>query len=258
MSRILWLCALAPFLLAGSLTVNAQQIRILEPHETALIEHQDRASRLRRIAERDLIAPPEFYEYLIATKDHGLADFPADIPILRVVFDNRVFFDSSRWNIRPEAMSVLDVVVQAVTEGDIPDVALFVAGHTDALGEDGYNYDLGLRRAQAVAEELVGRGIRRGEVYRVSFGEKVPVASNGSSATRALNRRVEFIFGARPEAVALWLSRQQVGACVARSASEVEACRKSLVFVSEKVEISVKTAQIGVPVKTSARRCRGK
>src|SRR5690606_21492639 len=141
-------------------------------------EHSDRAARLKRLSERDLIAPPGFNEYIIGQDLHRLHNFPAAIPVLRVVFDNRVFFDVDRSDIRPEAQHVLDVVAEAFGAGDIPDVAMFVAGHTDSTGSDDYNYNVGLRRAQAVAEWLVRRGVGQAEIYRVSFGERVPIASN--------------------------------------------------------------------------------
>ncbi len=51
-----------------------------------------------------------------------------------------------------------------------------VYGHTDAVGSDGYNKSLGLRRAQAAVNYLVSRGVSRDRLEAlVSFGETQPL-----------------------------------------------------------------------------------
>jgi outer membrane protein OmpA-like peptidoglycan-associated protein len=78
-------------------------------------------------------------------------------------------------------------------------------GHADAIGTDAYNLDLSRRRAEAVAQELVARGVRRDRLAVEGFGERRPVAPNtlpngrDNPAGRALNRRVEAVVE-RPEA----------------------------------------------------------
>lgn len=66
-----------------------------------------------------------------------------------------------------------------------------VAGHTDSTGSDQYNQQLSERRAQSVANYLVGQGITQQRLMTVGAGESRPVASNDTEAGRAQNRRVE-------------------------------------------------------------------
>ena len=70
-----------------------------------------------------------------------------------------------------------------------------LVGHTDSVGTDAYNQDLSERRARAVYNYLVGRGIDPGIVHSMGMGERQPVATNETDAGRALNRRVEIRVG---------------------------------------------------------------
>jgi outer membrane protein OmpA-like peptidoglycan-associated protein len=65
-----------------------------------------------------------------------------------------------------------------------------VDGHTDNVGSDKYNAGLSMRRAESVAQYLVGVGWREGAIERYGFGPSKPVADNGTPAGRAQNRRV--------------------------------------------------------------------
>lgn len=80
--------------------------------------------------------------------------------------------------------------------GRLADVArecpgqLTVQGHTDNLGNTDKNRALSLARAEAVRDALVARGIEANRVAATGFGESRPIASNGTSAGRANNRRI--------------------------------------------------------------------
>jgi outer membrane protein OmpA-like peptidoglycan-associated protein len=67
--------------------------------------------------------------------------------------------------------------------------AYIIEGHTDARADDDYNLRLSKRRAQAVAAVARSSGARVSSV--VGYGERVPKASNKTSAGMAANRRVE-------------------------------------------------------------------
>ncbi|MEO0939208.1 MAG: OmpA family protein [Pseudomonadota bacterium] len=66
-----------------------------------------------------------------------------------------------------------------------------ITGHTDSRASDAYNLNLSLRRANAVAAVAQASGARIADVR--GYGERLPVASNGTSAGMAKNRRVEII-----------------------------------------------------------------
>ena len=69
-----------------------------------------------------------------------------------------------------------------------------VAGHSDNVGTDRYNYELSKRRADSIAEFLiVERKIDPSRLLVVGYGESAPVADNRTEAGRAKNRRVEIM-----------------------------------------------------------------
>jgi OOP family OmpA-OmpF porin len=96
-------------------------------------------------------------------------------------------FDSAR--LVGASSVVLDVAVDALRE--CPNIPIRVEGHTDSLGSDAYNQNLGLRRAQSVRSHLVRGGIGSSRVTARSWGESRPIATNDTDEGRALNRRVE-------------------------------------------------------------------
>jgi outer membrane protein OmpA-like peptidoglycan-associated protein len=69
-----------------------------------------------------------------------------------------------------------------------------VAGYTDNVGTEDYNYELGRRRAERVAGYLVVKeGVDPTEVRVVSYGPSKPIADNSTSRGRRSNRRVEIL-----------------------------------------------------------------
>ena len=68
-----------------------------------------------------------------------------------------------------------------------------VDGHTDASGRAAYNEQLSKRRAQSVANVLVGVGMRPENVETRGLGSREPVASNDTRAGRMENRRVSIV-----------------------------------------------------------------
>ncbi len=69
-----------------------------------------------------------------------------------------------------------------------------VAGFTDNVGGEKYNYDLARIRAENAASYLTAqKKIDPGQLVVLSYGEKVPVADNKTAAGRAKNRRIEIL-----------------------------------------------------------------
>jgi len=66
-----------------------------------------------------------------------------------------------------------------------------IDGHTDSVGTEEYNQRLGQRRADAVKNYFISKGIRASRLTARSFGETRPVASNDTEEGRQTNRRVE-------------------------------------------------------------------
>jgi outer membrane protein OmpA-like peptidoglycan-associated protein len=66
-----------------------------------------------------------------------------------------------------------------------------VEGHTYSKGSDEYNMDLSNRRAAAVRDLLVQRGVAQNRMEVIGYGKSMPVATNDTEAGRQMNRRVE-------------------------------------------------------------------
>jgi outer membrane protein OmpA-like peptidoglycan-associated protein len=73
-----------------------------------------------------------------------------------------------------------------------PNVQVVITGHTDNVGSEKANQVLSLKRAQAVKNWLVKKGIASNRMRTVGKGENEPVASNETNEGRAENRRIEF------------------------------------------------------------------
>ena len=91
--------------------------------------------------------------------------------------------------ISPSFRAALDEVAASMQK--YPNSLIDVMGHTDSTGSDAYNLDLSKRRAEAVANYLVSRGVSRARIETIGYGEQYPVADNSTAEGRAQNRRVE-------------------------------------------------------------------
>jgi len=70
-------------------------------------------------------------------------------------------------------------------------VKLSINGHTDNVGNPDSNRTLSQKRAQAVLDYLVGKGIDGGRLQAQGLGDAEPVADNATNEGRAQNRRTE-------------------------------------------------------------------
>lgn len=99
-----------------------------------------------------------------------------------------ILFATDSYTVRPDLRTQLRAVAQNIN--NYPVSVVFVTGHTDSTGTESYNQQLSLRRADAVAGELITAGVPASRVQARGMGESQPVASNETAAGRAQNRRV--------------------------------------------------------------------
>jgi len=103
-----------------------------------------------------------------------------------------VFFAWDRADITPVAAAILDQVANDFAEGEVP--RLILSGHTDTTGTAEYNMGLSERRANAVAAELVARGVPETALDVTWFGETQLRVPTGDNVREPQNRRVEMLF----------------------------------------------------------------
>jgi outer membrane protein OmpA-like peptidoglycan-associated protein len=100
-----------------------------------------------------------------------------------------VRFEVNRWELDATAVHLLDGLAQELRAR--PDVVVVVVGHTDSTGGEQVNRPLSARRAQAVVDFLVARGVSPGQLQAQGVGPDQPVADNGTVDGRRANRRSE-------------------------------------------------------------------
>lgn len=101
-----------------------------------------------------------------------------------------VHFDFDKYNIKKIYVPDLDEHVAYLTNH--PSSPVTVEGHTDFKGSDNYNQKLSERRANAVRQYLIQKGIASARIKVVGYGEQRPIADNKTDEGRAMNRRAEF------------------------------------------------------------------
>ena len=103
---------------------------------------------------------------------------------------NNIFFDVDKAELKDKSTVELEKIVRFMTEN--PGVRIQISGHTDNTGSADHNRQLSLRRATAVYNYLVKRGIKEGRVKYFGYGADKPIADNATAEGRQLNRRIEF------------------------------------------------------------------
>lgn len=108
---------------------------------------------------------------------------------IRLVMPSNITFGVDRSEVRPEFYSTLESV--AVVLKEFSKTNIRIAGHTDSTGSSEYNQTLSERRAASVGQLLISYGIVSGRVWTTGYGERYPIADNGTEYGRQQNRRVE-------------------------------------------------------------------
>jgi peptidoglycan-associated lipoprotein len=117
----------------------------------------------------------------------GSVSDPASPAYFQQAVGDRVFFAVDQSTLSPEAQAVLDAQVDWLARN--PGYQAIVEGHADEQGTREYNLALGARRANAVMEYLVSRGVAQTRLRFVSYGKERPVELCSNEACYAQNRR---------------------------------------------------------------------
>ena len=107
---------------------------------------------------------------------------------IQLVMASDVTFATNQSSIQDNFYATLDSV--AVVFKKYNQNTINITGYTDSTGNATYNQQLSEQRAQSVGNYLISRGVSANRVYTNGLGQRNPVASNATSAGRAMNRRV--------------------------------------------------------------------
>jgi len=108
-----------------------------------------------------------------------------------ITLPGAVLFPSAKWDLLPGARGKLDQVAEALKNQ--ADHKMIVEGHTDSQGNESSNMELSQKRAQAVRDYLVSRGVPADIISATGLGQGRPVADNRTAEGRQNNRRVEIV-----------------------------------------------------------------
>jgi outer membrane protein OmpA-like peptidoglycan-associated protein len=176
-----------------------------ELSRTQLQAREREAERARVLAEQREVtaaaeaARAETEAARADTAEQRAADLESELQDLQARETNRglvltlgdVLFETDEANLQPGAAATMDRLADFMNE--YPDRNVLIEGHTDARGSETYNIGLSERRARAVREAMVDRGIATERIQVRGLGESYPVASNESSSGMQQNRRVEIV-----------------------------------------------------------------
>ncbi|SPF79980.1 peptidoglycan-associated lipoprotein Pal [Pseudoprimorskyibacter insulae] len=123
----------------------------------------------------------------------GLGD-PASAEYFQQAIGDRVFFVVDQSSLTPEGRATLDAQASWLMTNS--DYLAVIEGHADEQGTREYNLALGARRANAVMEYLVSRGVSSNRLKFVSYGKERPVEVCSDESCYSKNRRAVTIISA--------------------------------------------------------------
>jgi OmpA-OmpF porin, OOP family len=110
----------------------------------------------------------------------------------RVYTLDHMYFEPGKYDLtglKTESIATLNSLYDTLTSN--PKMKLEIAGHTDNVGDDLANLQLSQRRADAIRQYLIGKGVDGNRILAKGYGETTPLASNDYPEGRMFNRRTE-------------------------------------------------------------------
>jgi outer membrane protein OmpA-like peptidoglycan-associated protein/tetratricopeptide (TPR) repeat protein len=138
--------------------------------------------------------------YLLYSESFPLGSQPSDsvylidIPLQPIetnanVILKNIFFDTKKYDLKPESIAELDNVVDLLKEN--PTMRIQINGFTDNIGKSSDNLTLSNNRAKTVVTYLASKGIEVNRLLSKGWGASRPIADNKTEEGRAKNRRTE-------------------------------------------------------------------
>ena len=100
-----------------------------------------------------------------------------------------IFFKFDSYELMPQSFVELDRMADFIKNS--VGLKFEIGGHTDNVGKDVYNQQLSEKRAKAVCDYLLAKGVNAGQLSFKGYGESVPIGDNATPEGREMNRRTE-------------------------------------------------------------------
>ncbi|MEI9478589.1 MAG: CHAT domain-containing protein, partial [Deltaproteobacteria bacterium] len=104
-----------------------------------------------------------------------------------------ILFDTGSPQISKESRKQMEEILAAFKSKELNNAQLRIEGHTDNIGNPGYNLKLSRKRAESVYQYLKKGGIKEDLLSFAGKGDTEPVSDNGTEQGRKQNRRVDFV-----------------------------------------------------------------
>lgn len=101
-----------------------------------------------------------------------------------------IFFDVDKYELKEKSVTELEKVVRFMQEN--PQIKVEIGGHTDNTGNASYNVQLSEKRAAAVYQYIISKGIEPKRLISKGYGSSKPIISNDTKEGRQQNRRIDF------------------------------------------------------------------
>ena len=108
---------------------------------------------------------------------------------IKITFDSGLLFGFDQATLSSQSEANLNDLAAILQKYE--DTNILIEGHTDSVGEEGYNMTLSQNRAKSVENHLGKLGVASGRMSSVGYGESMPIQTNETEAGRSQNRRVE-------------------------------------------------------------------
>jgi len=148
--------------------------------DSSVIKISNYLKELEKLDSINNIVPEPIIEEVV------VIETPVVVPeVPKPTLSNTVLFPSNSSNFK---VASLDALVKAMKED--PKLTIALDGYTDATASSEYNFGLSKRRATAVKNYLISKGIAASRITSNAHGEENPVAENTTPEGKAQNRRV--------------------------------------------------------------------
>ena len=148
--------------------------------DSSVIKISNYLKELEKLDSINNIVPEPVIEEVV------VIETPVVVPeVPKPTLSNTVLFPSNSSNFK---VASLDALVKAMKED--PKLSISLDGFTDATASSEYNLALSKRRATAVKNYLVSKGIKASRITSNAHGEENPIADNTTPEGKAQNRRV--------------------------------------------------------------------
>ena len=120
--------------------------------------------------------------------------FAEDVTVTKkeIVLASPIYFDTGKPTIKKESFAVLDALAKALHD-DAKITLLEIQSHTDARGDAKFNLAISQKRADAILDYLVGKGVDKKRLRARGYGESQPLDKGANEKAWAKNRRTTFV-----------------------------------------------------------------